>query len=87
MSYDAGYAAAVRELKEWKTVARDLAARLEAAKRRHYYCEDSWYSCPLDPDGCADDSAPKNRCNCGADAFNAKIDAALAAYRRLAGEP
>ena len=33
---------------------------------RHYYCEDGWYSCPLAPEGCFDDSVPQNKCNCGA---------------------
>ena len=31
----------------------------------HYYCEDSWYSCPLSEEGCADDS--KSGCCCGAE--------------------
>ena len=31
----------------------------------HYYCEDSWYSCPKAEDGCANEGAGKE-CNCGA---------------------
>jgi len=32
----------------------------------HRYCEDSWYSCPKNEEGCADDSQGDD-CNCGAD--------------------
>ena len=42
----------------------------------HDYCEDSWYSCPMAEEGCADDS--KHGCTCGADKFNAELDAASA---------
>lgn len=31
----------------------------------HYYCEDPWYSCPLNPEGCANDSINDEVCNCG----------------------
>lgn len=51
------------------------------ARRYHYYCEDTWYSCPLAPEGCANDDFPKNKCNCGADEHNAKVDALLAKLR------
>lgn len=47
---------------------------IELAKRTHYYCEDAWYSCPLAEDGCSDDSYPKNKCNCGADEHNRKVE-------------
>jgi hypothetical protein len=40
---------------------------IEVAKvlaRGHWnYCEDSWYSCPLAMDGCADES--QKECTCG----------------------
>lgn len=49
---------------------------LEEAKRTHYYCEDSFYSCPKHPEGCGDDNAGID-CNCGADAVNTVIDRAL----------
>lgn len=42
----------------------------------HYYCEDTWYSCPLAEDGCADDS--QKGCNCG---FEGRADAIEAALR------
>jgi len=44
------------------------------AKREHYYCEDSWYSCPKAEDKCANDSEGED-CNCGADIHNAKVEA------------
>ena len=55
-----------------------LVLRLaELARRKHYYCEDTWYSCPKHPDGCANDGAGRN-CTCGADQINAEVDAILA---------
>ena len=47
------------------------------ARRYHTYCEDSWYSCPKHPDGCANDKAGPE-CDCGADEINAEIDEILA---------
>lgn len=46
------------------------------ARKQHYYCEDSWYSCPKATDGCANDSAG-DECNCGADEHNANVDALM----------
>ena len=43
-------------------------------KRQHYYCEDTWYSCPKHEEGCANDAEGKD-CNCGADKWNALIEA------------
>ena len=51
-----------------------VAARLAPLRQSHAYCEDSWYSCPLQEDGCADDS--QHGCTCGADAHNAALDKA-----------
>jgi hypothetical protein len=56
-------------------VAR-LRAALEKARIPHRYCDDSWYSCPKEESGCADESQG-DKCNCGADEHNAAIDAAL----------
>lgn len=53
-----------------------LREALSRCKRGHYYCEDSWYSCPLAEGGCANDSKAAV-CDCGAEAFNAEIDAML----------
>lgn len=55
----------------------DIIAFLKQCKAGHYYCEDSWYSCPLAEEGCADDRWPKNECNCGADKRNADVDAMI----------
>lgn len=44
------------------------------ALRDHYYCDDTWYSCPLSIDGCADEFIDKNECNCGADEHNYKLE-------------
>ena len=55
---------------------RRLRAALEAARRPHYVCEDCWYSCPKSG-YCCNDETPPNKCNCGADEHNAKIDEAL----------
>ena len=52
-----------------------LRTALTSLKRSHDTCEDSWYSCPKSPDGCADES--QTGCTCGADHYNAIIDAAL----------
>ena len=49
---------------------------LENNRRTHYYCEDTWYSCPKHEDRCANDSEG-DECNCGADKANVEIDAAI----------
>jgi hypothetical protein len=54
---------------------------LENNKRTHYYCEDTWYSCPKHEDGCANE-AEGHECNCGADEANAEIDKAITALRQ-----
>jgi hypothetical protein len=56
----------------------ELREALLKSKRDHYYCEDSWYSCPLSEDGCADEQYPNDECNCGADKYNKSVDALLA---------
>ena len=53
---------------------------LENNKRTHYYCEDSWYSCPKHEDGCAND-AQGDECSCGADDANVEIDKAIASIK------
>jgi len=58
---------------------RDLIQQLAGlARRKHYTCEDSWYSCPQSESGSANDNAGAE-CNCGADEHNAKVDAICAA--------
>lgn len=53
-----------------------LVGALEDAKVGHNYCEDSWFSCPKAPEGCANDYQGED-CNCGAEEHNNKIDQAL----------
>jgi hypothetical protein len=59
-------------------------ALVEALKQlrleNHSECNDSWYSCPKSEIGCSDDDQGEE-CNCGVDARNLIIDAAL----KLAG--
>ena len=43
----------------------------DLALRKHYSCEDSWYSCPKSEDGCAQDN--DGECICGAEDHNAKV--------------
>lgn len=58
-----------------KEIARLFAASakicdaLIKSRREHYYCEDSWYSCPMHKDGCANESE-EEVCNCGAETWN-----------------
>jgi hypothetical protein len=59
---------------------------LENNKRKHYYCEDTWYSCPQEEGGCANDYAG-DECNCGADEANREIDAAITALRQALEQP
>lgn len=47
------------------------------AMRRHYQCEDCWYSCPRSPEGSCN-SSYGDKCNCGTDEHNAKVNALLA---------
>jgi hypothetical protein len=46
------------------------------ALESHYHCEDSWYTCPQHPDGCANDAEGMD-CNCGATERNKKRVEAL----------
>ena len=52
---------------------------LKRSKREHHICEDCWYSCPLSAEGCCDDYQVE--CNCGAEQWNAEVDALLAAAK------
>lgn len=52
---------------------RDL---LKESKREHYSVEgDCYYSCPKHPNYCGNED--RDYCNCGADDWNARVDAAL----------
>ena len=48
-----------------------LLHELEKLKQPHSYCDDSWYTCPMRPEGCADDR--QKGCNCGADWYNERL--------------
>lgn len=47
---------------------------LESNKQSHNECDDGWYSCPKHSEGCADEEQG-HECNCGADEYNAKLEA------------
>ena len=53
---------------------------LENNKPNHFYCEDTWYSCPKHGDGCANE-LEGDECNCGADEINAEFDKAITAIK------
>ena len=46
---------------------------IKLAKRKHYYCDDCWYSCPKAMDGCCND-AKGDECTCGADENNKRVE-------------
>lgn len=50
-----------------------VAALVLLATRQHYYCEDSWYSCPKAEGGCLNEAWGSD-CNCGADEHNKRVD-------------
>ena len=61
-------------------------ATLQNARRKHFYCEDTWYSCPKHEDGCADDRQG-DECNCGADSVNFKIQKTINACKEALKQP
>lgn len=70
-----------------KLSTKDILSKLDElvslAIKEHYYCEDSWYSCPLVEDGCADDSQDEGICNCGAIEHNLKVYKKLSELREI----
>ena len=60
-------------LSEWLGPLVEQLATL--ARRGHYHCEDSWYTCPAHEDGSANDSKPAGVCDCEADTHNAAVEA------------
>jgi hypothetical protein len=60
----------------------DVIKEVISLKAKHYYCEDSWYSCPKAEDGCCNDSKGEE-CDCGADKQHEKIDLIVAELRRI----
>ena len=73
---------------------RSIAAReierlrklLRESRKSHRYCDDSWYSCPKAEGECGDETAG-TECRCGADEWNARIDAILGSTDQLAAAP
>lgn len=59
------------EAEQYKAEREELIAFLKTRYQSHYYCDDSWYSCPEHPDGCANDMI--TGCNCGAEKNNDEI--------------
>jgi len=51
----------------------NIIKELDKLKRKHYTCEDYWYSCPKSEEGCGNPDDGDD-CNCGADKYNKKID-------------
>jgi hypothetical protein len=70
-----------KKINEQHARIAELEKALREAKLPHLSCEDAWYSCPLSPDGCANDRWAADECNCGADFQNAAIDAVLGANK------
>ena len=63
----------------------DLIKELEGLKEdQHYYCEDTWYSCPEHPEGCANEAAG-DECDCGLHVRNARIDKIISYIRPTIG--
>lgn len=58
-----------------KKTVREIVEFLKQCKREHRY-SDGWYSCPkaVDQYGNKVYDTQGDECNCGADAFNRKID-------------
>lgn len=48
---------------------------LEKFTKQHYYCEDSWYSCPKHPEGTSREFSDPAACDCGADEYNKELQA------------
>lgn len=67
---------------------RRIVALLRESRREHYHCDDSWLCCRAcrsidhclragEDLGMGAGGPGGDRCDCGADAWNAKVDAAL----------
>ncbi len=47
---------------------------VKLATRKHYWCDDSYYSCPADSEGCSNPAYEDTKeCQCGADEHNANV--------------
>jgi hypothetical protein len=57
----------------------DILRLLMDSRMVHHECEDCWYSCRL-AGGCNENDGPETECTCGADKWNARLDAVLAGW-------
>ena len=69
-----------------KEAMKQALEALKNNRRKHYGCEDTWYSCPKHEDGCYNEHAG-SECNCGADEANVEIDAAIKVLQEAQQEP
>ena len=54
---------------------KKLLEFLEGSRRKHYYCEDSYYNCSKHPDELEFCINPEDiECECGADDYNKEFD-------------
>jgi len=63
----------------------ELRPLVKLLHRKHYICDDGWYSCPASGDCCNEDRLGDDgfgKCNCGVDEYNAQVDKALALLAR-----
>jgi hypothetical protein len=64
----------------WEQVVAEMLAPL---RREHLVVdEDNWYSCPMSEECNRDSYTGEPRCNCGADAHNARVDETAARIAR-----
>jgi len=70
---------------QYEQKIEQLTELLRESKRGHHHCDDSWYCCPKcdspdhpgGPPSLGAERTGKDECDCGADEWNAKVDAAL----------
>jgi hypothetical protein len=73
-------------MSDLRTAAQQALEALKSNKRSHYYCEDTWYSCPKHEEGCAN-KLEGDECICGADEVNKVLDAAIADLEAALEQP
>lgn len=79
--YDAAYQEAREQayttrIKELIVVIKGALEQLPTCQKRHYVCEDSYYSCPVSGDSLSDSS----ECDCGADRHNGRLSAIMSSF-------
>ena len=65
-----------------KELAEKAIKLLEENRESHRYCEDTWYSCPKNEEGCANDGEIDD-CTCGADFQNGNLDAVISLLHQV----